>query len=176
MELPVDYPGADPEIELVEQPQGRVDPERGLYYARTGKVLELADKRIDLAYYEQLANEGKPSIPLIEVIIGGKHKQLEPNPNHEGYKIALEDWEYQRKIRLMRYCFAVGIKGEPDDEYVQNTLEDFPRATRREIKYLWVTSQLTPDDYGDLTTAILGRIMPTAEGMQQVANSFRRPD
>jgi hypothetical protein len=66
--------------------------------------------------------------------------------------------------------FAVGTKGTPPPEFVEEQGTFFPNATAAEMKYLWVASRLPDEDMGDFTEALLGRVIPTPKAVEEVAN------
>jgi hypothetical protein len=151
----------------------RVDAARGVFITSRGEEIQLADKPISSLIVERLQQEGKPKIPMIEVNLMGKHKQLEPHVGHEGYQARLKEWEAESQIALMRYLFSVGVKGTPPQEFVDEQSQYFPGATDSEMKYLWVASMLPDDDLGAFSEAVMGRTLPTTKGIEQAADSFR---
>jgi hypothetical protein len=152
----------------------RVDPTRGVFITSRGEEIELADKPISPLIVERLQSEGKPKIPMIEVTLLGKHKQLEPHPGHEGYQARLKEWESESNMNVLRYLFTVGVKGTPPASFVEEQAAFFPTATASEMKYLWVASRLPDDDLGEFTEAVMGRTMATPKGLEESADSFRR--
>lgn len=151
----------------------RVDVARGIFITSRNEEIELSDRPVSSLIVERLQAEGKPKIPMIEVTILGR-KQAEPHPNHEGYKALLIEWEVESQLKLLRYLFTVGTKGQPPQAFVDEQLPFFPNATEQEMKYLWVASRLPDDDLGAFTEAVMGRSLPTPAGQQESADSFRR--
>lgn len=157
-------------------PLPRVDVARGVFITSWGTEIQLADRPVSALIVERLQSEGKPKIPMIEVTLMGKHKQLEPHPNHPGYLARLEEWQADAQMALVRYLFTVGTKGAPPQEFIDEQVSFFPNATAQEMKYLWVVSRLPNDDMSALTEAILGQSIPTPKGLEEVADSFRGAD
>lgn len=151
----------------------RVDAARGVFITTRGTEIELADHPVSALIVQRIQQDGKPKIPMIEVTLLGKHKQLEPHPAHEGYQARLKEWEEESQITLLRYLFVVGTKGNPPQEFISQQIEFFPNASDSELKYLWVASRLPDEDMGAFTEAVMGRSLPTAKGLDESAESFR---
>jgi hypothetical protein len=148
----------------------RVDVARGVFITSRNEEIELSDKPVSSLIVERLQQEGKPKIPMIEVTLLGKHKQLEPHVGHAGYQAMLAEWQSESQMRVMRYLFIVGTKGTPPQAFVEEQMTFFPNASDLEYKYLWIASRLPDDDMGAFTEAVLGRAIPTAKGMETAAN------
>lgn len=148
----------------------RVEPARGVFVTSTGEEIEMSGKPISSLIIERLINEGRPSIPMTEVTLLGKHKQMEANPNDPGYQALLKEWEEGQQMKLMRYLFVVGVKGQPSQEFIDEQRPFFPDATDGDMKYLWVASRIPDGDVGDFTEALMGRTLPTAKGVDESAN------
>jgi hypothetical protein len=158
----------------VEENVARVDYERRVFITRDG--LELTLMPVSKLILERInANqEGKPQVPKIEVLIAGKHKRLEDNPNDPEYLRELNLWTREQQMKHMRYAFWAGIKENPPEEFVGPHREFFPNATDSEMKYLWVASLLGQDgdDIGILVEAILGQNIVTEQGLEKAMDSF----
>jgi hypothetical protein len=154
-------------------PLPRVDPVRGVFITSRRDEIQLSDKPVSGLIYERLLKEGKPKIPMVEVTLVGGRKQLEPHPGHEGYLALLEEWQEQAYLRMIKYLFTVGVKGQPPQSFVDEHLAFFPGSSEPDLKYLWVCSFVPDDDIEPLTQAIMGKSIPTAEGLQESADSFR---
>lgn len=152
----------------------RVDASRGVFITSRSEEIELSDKPISSLIVERLQQEGKPKIPMIEVTLLGKHKQMEPHAGHPGYMAQLKEWEVQSQLAVFRYMFIVGTKGQPPQEFIEEQAAFFPTITAGEMKYLWIASRLPDADVGLFVEAVMGRTLPTAKGMQESADSFRR--
>lgn len=163
----------NPEPAAAEAPTARVDAARGVFITSRGDELELSGKRITSLMIERVANQGKPRIPMVEVMLLGKHKQLEANPNHEGYKALLAQWETESRLRTLKYLFTMGVKGEPPQAFIDEQTDFFGLMDEKEMKYLWVCSLIPDDDIDFFTEAVLGQNLPTEKGMAEVAESFR---
>ena len=112
----------------------RVDPERGVFITSRGDEIELSGKRISALMLERLAADGKPKIPLVEVTLMGKHKQLEANPDHPGYQALLKEWEEDSRSKAVRYTYVMGIKGTPPEEFIAEQREFFAeRSEERRV-------------------------------------------
>lgn len=151
----------------------RVDPARGVFVTSTGEEIELSGKQINSLVLERLVNEGRPHIPMVEVNLLGKHKQLEANPNDEGYKALLAEWENDQRIKTLRYLFVIGVKGQPSQDFIDEQRPFFPNSTDAEMKYLWVASRIPDADIDLFTEALMGQFRPTEKGMAEAAESFR---
>lgn len=153
----------------------RVDPVRRVFITSRNTEIQLSDHPISALLVERIQSQGRPKIPMIEVTLLGKHKQLEPFPSHEGYVARLREWEAESQMALMQYLFVVGVKGQPPQEFVDEQATFFPNATDMELKYLWVASILPEADLGNFTEAIMGQTLTTNEGLKESADSFRSP-
>lgn len=151
----------------------RVDALRGVFITSRGEEIELSDKPVSSLIVQQLQQQGKPKIPMIEVTLLGKHKQIEPNVSHEGYQARLKEWEADSQLAVLRYLFSVGTKGKPPQDFIDEQVQYFPNATEQEMKYLWVASRLPDEDMEAFTEAVMGRTLPTSKGIEESANSFR---
>lgn len=159
-----------------DTPKGHLDAERGVYVTRSGIELELV--KVPYLVLERLMNDksGRPKPPIVEVTIAGKYKHREPNPNDEGYKQALAEWESEYQFRLFRYLFSQGVRCDVPSEFVKTHLEFFPGSSDAFLQYLWVCTLLEDDadEIAALSDAIMGQSMPTQSGLQDAANGFRR--
>jgi len=148
----------------------RVDAERGVFLTSIHTEVQLSGQKISSLMLERIVNEGKPKIPMIEVTLLGKHKQIQANPNDPGYVALLQEWQGEQNIRVMRYMFCVGVKGQPPQEFVDTHRLFLPDATDLDLKYLWVTSLVPDDDIDSFTAAILGQSITTQKGLEEAAN------
>lgn len=160
--------------EAEEHRADRLDPVNKTYTLSNGEVLQLTGKRITSLVLERFSSEGKPLIPVVEVTIGGKHKSVEYHHHDPGYEAKLAEWQEQVNLRTMRYIFTRGIAGDPPEEFVEEHRYWFPNIDRVEMRYIWLCSIIPDDDINDLTDALIGMSMPTAGGISEVAESFRR--
>ena len=166
--------GRIPSTEMeTDLPLPRVDAKRGVFITSRGDEIELSDKPVSALIVDRLQQEGKPKIPMVEVTLLGKHKQLEPHVGHEGYQARLAEWQAESQMAVLRYLFTVGTKGTPPQEFIEEQAPYFPYATAAEWKYLWICARLPDDDMADFTEAVMGRALPTAKGMEESADSFR---
>lgn len=159
-----------PEAVEVKTSTAFVDAEKGEFVTSRGNRVALSGKQITSLMLERIINEGKPKIPMAEVLILGKHKQMEARPNDPGYLALLEEWKADQNIRAMRYTFVVGTKGKPPDDFVEEQRQFFEDATDTEIKYLWVTSLIPDIDIDKFSEAILGQTLTTTKGLEEAAN------
>jgi hypothetical protein len=175
-------PPADPviapngHVDEGEQTLPRVDPARGVFITSRGDEIELSSKPISSLMLERLTNDGKPKIPMVEVTLMGKHRQLEPHPDDPGYKALLEEWTLESRMKTMRYVFIMGVKGQPPQDFMDEQRPFFPNATDSDFKYLWVASRLPDDDIDTFIEAVIGRTTPTQKGLAQSADSFQHQD
>lgn len=155
------------------EPLPRVDAARGVFITSRGTEIELANQPVSYLIVHRIQSAGKPKIPMIEVLLLGKHRQLEPFVGHEGYQAQLKQWEEDSQIALMQYLFVVGTKGQPPQEFIDEQGFYFPNATGSEMKYLWVASRLPDEDMAAFSEAIMGRTITTAKGLDESAETFR---
>lgn len=170
----LDQPGEIPASEnghVADVPSlPRVDPARGVFITSRGDEIELSNKPISGLIIDRLQTDGKPKIPMVEVTLLGKHKQLEAHPDDPGYKALLEEWADDCNRKLVRYICIMGVKGQPPQEFIDEQREFFPSATANDWKYLWVISRIPDEDISEFTEALIGRSIPTAKGLEQSAN------
>ncbi len=154
--------------------QARIDYERRVFITRDG--LELTFRPVSKLILERInaLQNDKPQVPKVEVLLAGKHKRLEDNPNDPEYIRALNLWTREQQMKHMRYTFWAGIEENPPDEFVRQHREFFPDATDAEMKYLWVASLLGEDgdDIGMLVEGILGQNIVTEKGLEKAMDSF----
>lgn len=117
-------------------------------------------------------NSGKPPIPIIEVMIGGKNKRQEENPGDPVYLAKLRVWEQEKNFRLAKYLFTEGVQGEPDKAFIARMKPHFPEADETAMKYLWVVDHLPDDEIDGLMESIMSQTEVTAKGLEQAAESF----
>ena len=147
-----------------------VDATRGVFVTSRGAEIELSGQAISSLMLERITNQGKPKIPRKEVLLLGKHKELQANAHDPDYLALLEEWKSEQNINVMRYVFVVGVKGQPPQEFVDAQKLFFPDANELELKYLWVTSRLPDEDIDVFTEAVLGKTIATAKGLEEAAN------
>lgn len=148
----------------------RVDPRRGVFITSRGNEIELSDHPISAMIVQRLSQLGKPKIPMIEVTLMGKHKQLEAHPHDEGYLALMEQWREEAELRTGTYMFNTGVKGQPPQDFLDEHVPLFPDASPAELKYLWVCSMLPTDDIIPFTEALVSRAAPTTKGLEEAAN------
>lgn len=150
----------------------RIDVARGVFITSRGDEIKLSNRPITSLMLERVTNQGKPRIPQKEVVILGKHKQMEANENDPGYLALLKEWQDEQNIRVMRYVFTVGTNATPPDDFIEAQAAFFPDATATDLKYLYVASLIPDSDIDKFTEAVLGRSMATETGLKEAANSF----
>lgn len=156
--------------------KAHVDPVRRVFVTSQGNEIPLSTKRVSALMLERLANEGKPQIPMKEVTLLGKRKQLEANPNDPGYLALLAEWEANQRINSLVYVFTIGVSGSPPDDFIDEQRAFFPHISDVYMKYLWICSQLPDEDINELAEAITGQSLATQKGLQASADTFRRED
>lgn len=159
-----------------DQPEAkgpRVDPARGVFITASGDEIEFSDKRVSRLMLDRVRNQGKPDIPKIEVVLMGKHHQLEDNPNDQNYLVAHKAWIEAAIIRMLKYLILVKVKGQPTQEFIDENREFFPDADEKEMKYLYFANMLTEEDIAPFLEAATGHTAPTTEGIEESAKSFR---
>lgn len=165
------------EAETTEAPptpqrSAHIDPSRGVFITSRGNEVELSGKRISALMLERLSNDGKPKIPMVEVTLMGKHKQLEANPDDPKYKALLEEWETESRSKAVRYVYVMGVKGDASEDFIAEQREFFPNATASDWKYLWVCSLVPDEDIDVFIEAVIGQMLPTTKGMEDAAGKF----
>lgn len=158
------------ESDAAAETGAHVDVARGVFVNSRGEDIPLSGKRVNALMLERFINEGKPRIPMKEVTILGKHKQMEATPNDPGYLALLAEWEGNQRINQLIYVFTLGVKGKPDDEFVADQRTFFPDASDVTLKYLWVCSMVPDEDIQKLAEAIIGKTLPTTKGLDEAAN------
>ena len=147
-----------------------LDAARGVFVTSKGNEIELSGQAISSLMLERITNAGKPKIPRKEVLLLGKHKELQANANDPDYLALMEEWKSEQNINVMRYVFVVGVKGQPPQEFVTEQKQFFRDATDLDIKYLWVCSLLPDADIDTFTEACLGKNLATSKGLEEAAN------
>lgn len=147
-----------------------VNAEKGVFVTSSGNELEMTGQAISALMLERITNEGRPKIPRVEVLLLGKHKELQANPNDPGYLALVKEWEGEQSIRIMRYMFCVGVKATPSPEFVELHRQFMPELTDLDLKYLWVSSLVPNKDVESFTDALLGQFGVTAKGIDDAAN------
>lgn len=151
-----------------------IDPETRKFFCSNGQVIALSNRQVNPMIIMQLTGRGKPEVPKVEVVLLGKHKQIQENPNDPAYKAALRAWETAANNRVMQYIIGVGVNAGPiPDAFVEEYLEYVPDAKESEIKYAYITDIVPVGDFGDLMEAVMGEHHTTTKGLEQVAESFR---
>lgn len=156
-------------------PVAHVDPTRGVFITSRGDEVHLTGKRINSLVLERISNDGKPRIPMVEVTLVGKHKQLEAHPHDEGYLALLAEWEEGRRVLVLRYLFLMGVKDEPDQEFIDDQRQFFPNASAADMKYLYIASLIPDDDIDTFMEAVMGQTMATQKGLETSANFTESP-
>lgn len=154
-------------------PRAGLDVTRGVFITSRGDEIELSGKPINKLMLERLVNEGKPKIPMIEVTLLGKHKQMQANANDPSYLALMDEWTNDLKIKTMRYLFTVGVKGKPPQTFVEEQRQITPEANDADMKYFWLGSLLSDDEIVALQEVIVGQNFTTAKGLEEAADSFR---
>lgn len=157
-----------PEVDT--PPLARVDATRGVFITSRGDEIELSGQKISSLMLERITNEGKPKIPRKEVLLLGKHKEMQANASDPDYLALVKEWQEEQNVKVMRYIFVVGTKGQPSPEFVDTQRLFFPEANDLDMKYLWITSLLPDGDIDKFTEAVLGQTMTTTKGLEEAAN------
>lgn len=158
------------DMAIENTPGPRVDAARGVFITSRGTEIEFSSEPVSAMIVQRLSQLGKPKIPMTEVTLIGKHKQLEAHPQDEGYLALLDQWREEAEIRTGTYMFNKGVKGQPPQDFIDEHTPLFPEATPAELKYLWVCSMLPTDDIILFTEALISRAAPTAKGLEEAAN------
>lgn len=157
--------------------RGYLDTARGVYITRSGVELELV--KVPYLIIERLWNDksDKPKPPIVEVMVAGKSKRREANPNDPAFIQATKEWESEHQFRIFRYLFSKGVRCDVPNEFVKEHLEFFPNASDSFLQYLWVCTLLEEDEdeIAALSDAIMGQTQPTQSGLEASADRFQRP-
>lgn len=152
----------------------RIDYEHHQFIARDGTVLTM--KPIPKLLLERLYNsqEGKPKVPVVEVMIAGQFPRKESNPEDPDYKQALEEWQTAKNLRIVRFVIINGIVDPAPDCFVRENSEFFPDETEGGMKYLWIVSLLGSEgeDLQLLSEALMSQTAVTEKGVELASNSF----
>jgi len=151
-------------------PKAHVVPERGVFITSRGTEIELSGQAVSSLMLERITNANKPKIPRKEVLLLGKHKEMQANASDPDYLALMEEWKAEQNVNVMRYVFVVGTKGQPPQEFIDTQLQFFPDARDSDLKYLWVSSKLPDEDIDVFTEAILGKNLATTKGLEEAAN------
>lgn len=165
--------GLAPEPETILEdntPKAHVDALRGVFITSLGGEIELSGQKISSLMLERITAEGKPKIPRKEVLLLGKHRELQANANDPDYLALMKEWEAEQNIKVMRYIFVIGAKGTPPQEFVDDQRQFFPEVSDLEMKYLWVASRLPDQDVDKFAEVVLGQGIATAKGLEEAAN------
>lgn len=163
---------ADDIEQIIQDTPPRLNPVNKTYTCADGTIIQLTGAKITSLTIERIASEGKPSIPMVEVTIGGRQKSVEYHHNDPGYKAMLEQWHEAANMRTLRYLFNRGVANQPTPEFITETLEWFPNASTTDLQYLYVAHLVPDSDIDGLTEAIMGYAMATVKGLAHVADSF----
>lgn len=154
----------------VDTSTAHVDAEKGVFVTSKGNELQLSGQAISALMLERITNEGKPKIPRIEVMLLGKHKELQANPNDPGYLALVKEWENEQSIRVMRYMFCVGVKADVPPEFAEMHRQFIDDASDLDLKYLYISSLVPDKDVDAFTEALLGQFGVTKKGIDGAAN------
>jgi hypothetical protein len=141
-----------------------------VFITSRGNEVELSGKPVNKLLLERITNEGKPRIPRKEVLLLGKHREIQANANDPDYLALLAEWDAERNIKIARYLIGVGVKGQPPQEFIDEQRQIIPDATDADMKYFWVGSLLPDDDFNALIDAIIGQNTTTAKGLEEAGN------
>lgn len=151
-------------------PHAHLDAEKGVFVTSKGDEIELSGNPISSLMLERITNEGKPKIPRKEVLLLGKHKEMQANANDPDYLALLEEWKSEQNVKVLRYVFVVGAKGQPPQEFVDTQRLFFPDANEIDLKYLYISSLLPDEDIDLFSNVVIGKNLPTAQGINDAAN------
>jgi len=166
--LVMDEVPAEPEIDMT--PHAGFDATRGVFITSRGDEIELTGKPINKLMLERIVNENKPKIPRKEVLLLGKHKEMQANANDPDYLALVEEWNAELKITILRYLIVVGVKGQPPQEFIDTQRQIFPQSNDTDMKYFWVGSMLADEDIESFSETILGSGTATTKGVESAAN------
>lgn len=158
------------EPEVMNTSLAHIDAERGVFITSRGEAIPLSGQKISSLMLERVTNEGKPKIPRKEVLLLGKHKELQANASDPDYLALVDEWKAEQNIKVMRYIFVVGVKGQPPSSFIDEQRQFFPEYTDLDMKYLWVTSLLPDEDIDKFTEAVMGQALTTTKGLEEAAN------
>lgn len=148
-----------------------------------GTVVHIQD--VPPLVLEQILNTeaGKPQPPEVEVVIAGKRRQKQRNPDDEQYRQSLQAWEAEKQKRVMRFLITKGVVDDVPEGFIDE-YETYlpPGASYEEFKYLWLGS-LMKDEAAitAFTETVVSQAVVTEGGLAESADYFpgdgeRQPD
>lgn len=126
-------------------------------------------------------SNGKPQPPFIEVEIARK-KKSQPNYNDPDYKAALELWESEKSVKIVRLLTTKAILGSVED-YVsdESKMAEYQEMASLvwdidysddDLKYTWLADELAnPDDFEAFQEAVQQLTMPTEDAVAESSKS-----
>lgn len=170
-----DNPQDDKLVE-VEPPKWKLDIDKRQFIAANGTVLQL--QAISWLMAEQIRNNmaTRPKIPKVRVSYADGQFGEESNPNDPKYKEDMELWTKDCDLKAMVYSFGNGVVLDVPPEFATKQLQYFPNSSDDLIKYFYIGSLISPDEYGPLITAIMGLSGPTEDGVRQAIAKFPRSE
>lgn len=119
-----------------------------------------------------------PKPPLSKVDYGEGNFEMEPNPDHPGHKLAMENYNMELEEKVRRAYLKLGCVVVPDQEQVDLTREamkeigvDLSDETN-EFVYINYCAVASGDDYNDLIQAIINRSVPTEADIKAASDTF----
>jgi hypothetical protein len=124
---------------------------------------------VEFAYSNEI---GKPQPPIVDVeYLGGVTKQ-EPNPFDKNYQQQLVNWEAGRVVRALRIVLLEGVVDNPPPEAASKFRTLFPGVSAEDIKYLWLSTLVRPEELRELGQLINEQSVLTEAGLRQAAATF----
>lgn len=155
-----------------------VDTKAGTFTTSKGEVLAARmDVDVSATLLDRMRLQGKPEVPMVEVTVIGGRKQWQSNPQDPNYLAAVELFNNESNERIARYVLLHLLKSRPvPEEWLAVHREYFPGASEAELKFNWLSSRIgdTAEEWSAVTAFALGRAIPTQEGLNEAAASFRR--
>lgn len=161
----------------------RVDPTAKKVYLRSGVVFDLqpiSSLRLMRLYNNTSGKPVEPEPPMVEVLIGGTHKRLEPDPSDADYQLKLElwsqemeEWERVQREKILIYAFTQGIVVDVPSTFVDEAAFFIgDNASPLLIKYEYICSLIEDDDIEFLMEAIVGQTVATSKGIEEAKSFF----
>lgn len=125
------------------------------------------------------STKGKPKPPKVEVEYANGRKVLEDNAIDPAYLEALDQWNQEKQLRLLKLIYTQGVSGSfydiaGVDEMLfveQLVSENYDNPTDEDLKYVYIAGKLLSSDQIEaFQNAVLQLTVPTQDAIE---DSFR---
>lgn len=161
-----------PALEEVDKPVARETPK---YVLMCGVVLELKPVPDYLLEFALNDDTGRPSPPVVLVKMPNGQTRKESNSFDPKYQRDLQVWETRRNMKMYRLLVSEGIITDPPADWIEGEKlrHYFPGMSVEDMRYMWISKIVDPNELEDLTKAIAGQTVPTQEGLEESERKFR---